>query len=175
MKINVNSFLGAIALMIASCFASNAQERAVVNVNQANFEKYRFGGYGEILYQHMDYSADRYNDPQGAPKENRAFITLPRTVFTFDYKFRNDILFTTELEFEYGGTGSALELEYEEFGEYEMEVEKAGEVMLEQLMFTKLFNSYFNLRVGHMRNFFFYFYFIFCLPPPPNLTKINKT
>ena len=60
------------------------------------------------------------------------------------------MLFTTELEFEYGGTGSAMELEYEEFGEYESEVEKGGEVMLEQFHFTKTFRPYFKVRVGHL-------------------------
>jgi hypothetical protein len=41
-----------------------------------------------------------------------------------------------EVEFEHGGTGSALELEYEEFGEFEQEVEKGGEVLVEELSLT---------------------------------------
>ncbi len=117
---------------------------------QEKFTKYRFGGYGEILFQRMDYSADRYSDPTGALSENRASITLPRVVFTFDYKFSEDLILGSEIEFEYGGTGSALELEYEEAGEYEMEVEKAGEVVLEQLYLTKIFNPYLRVTVGHM-------------------------
>ena len=119
-------------------------------VKTSGFQKYRFGGYGEILYQNMDYGANRYNNPDGAPSENRASMTLPRIVFSFDYKFSDDLIFSTELEFEHGGTGSALELEYEESGEYEMEVEKAGEVMLEQVHLTKVFNPYFSVRIGHM-------------------------
>jgi len=117
---------------------------------QDDFTKYRFGGYGEILFQRMDYSADRYSDPSGALSETRASITLPRVVFSFDYKFSDDLILGSEIEFEYGGTGSALELEYEEAGEYEMEVEKAGEVVLEQLHLTKIFNPYLRATVGHM-------------------------
>lgn len=123
---------------------------SVVSVAQETFTKYRFGGYGEILYQKMDYSADRYSDPSGALYENRASITLPRVVFTFDYKFADDLILGSEIEFENGGTGSALELEYEEAGEYEMEVEKGGEVVLEQLHLTKIFSPHLSLTIGHM-------------------------
>ena len=116
----------------------------------SQYTKYRFGGYGEILYQRMDYDADRYSDPSGAPSLNRAAVSLPRIVFSFDYKFNKSTYFSTEIEFEHGGTGSALELEYEEAGEYEMEMEKAGEVVLEQLHLTKVFHPYFRVRAGHL-------------------------
>ncbi len=115
-----------------------------------NYSKYRFGGYGEILFQKMDYGPDRYKDAAGAPSDNRSYISIPRAVFTFDYKFRPDIILSTELEIEYGGTGSAMELEYEEGGEYETEVEKGGEIELEQFHITKQFSNAFNIRVGHM-------------------------
>ena len=139
-------------VMVIVCLfvTNNANAQVQDSTFTGGFNKYRFGGYGEILYQHMDYGADRYNDPAGAPSENRASITIPRVVFSFDHKFTPDIVLSSEIEFEYGGTGSALELEYEEFGEYEMEVEKAGEVVLEQLHLTKLFSPYFNVRIGHM-------------------------
>jgi opacity protein-like surface antigen len=71
-------------------------------------------------------------------------------VFAFDYKFRHDIALGVETEFEYGGTGAAMELEYAEAGEYETEVEKGGEVALEQLHITKSFGKAFNVRAGHV-------------------------
>ncbi|MDR2475087.1 MAG: hypothetical protein LBD45_04435 [Bacteroidales bacterium] len=115
-----------------------------------DFNRYRFGGYGEILFQHFNYGADRYKDPNGAQPDNRSYVSLPRTIFAFDYKFRDDIVLSTEVEFEYGGTGAAMELEYEEGGEYEMEIEKGGEVTLEQFHITKRFCNALNIRVGHM-------------------------
>jgi hypothetical protein len=116
-----------------------------------NFDKYRFGGYGEILFQRMDYDANRYTNPNGASKKNRAEISLPRAVFAIDYKFRNDIVFGAEIEFEYGGTGSTMEIEHEkEGGEYETEIEQGGEVVLEQLHLTKRFGNAFNVRIGHL-------------------------
>lgn len=115
-----------------------------------DFNKYRFGGYGEILFQQMDYGPDRYKDPAGAPSDNRSYISIPRSVFSFEYKFSPDIIFSTELEIEYGGTGSAMELEYDEGGEYETEIEKGGEIELEQFHITKRFSNAFNIRAGHM-------------------------
>lgn len=115
-----------------------------------NFTKYRFGGYGEMLFQQMDYGPDRYKAESGAPSDKRSYISIPRAIFSFDYKLRHDIVFSTELEIEYGGTGSAMELEYEEGGEYETEIEKGGEIVLEQFHITKRFSNAFNIRAGHM-------------------------
>lgn len=114
------------------------------------FSKLRFGGYGEILYQYMDYAADRYKAEDGAAEDSRSYISVPRAVFSFDYKFRDDLVLGTETEIEYGGTGSAMELEYEEGGEYETEVEKGGEIELEQFHITKQFSDLLNIRIGHM-------------------------
>lgn len=115
-----------------------------------SFGKFRFGGYGEILYQSMNYGPDRYKAPTGAPRDTRASIGVPRSILAFDYKFREDLVLSTEIEVEWGGTGAAMELEYEEAGEYEMEVEKGGEVALEQVHITKRFSDAFNIRAGHL-------------------------
>lgn len=127
----------------------NTSDTTKKTVNNS-YKKFRLGSYGEILYQFMDYGKDRYNNPQGSPKENRSSISIPRLILELDYKFTNNLEFVTEIEFEHGGTGSALELEYEEMGEYEMEVEKAGEVVLEQFWIKKRFSDAFNVKVGHM-------------------------
>ncbi len=115
-----------------------------------SYKKFRLGSYGEMLYQFMDYHPDRYNPPKGAKKVNRSHISIPRLILEIDYKFTDNLEFVTEIEFEHGGTGSAMELEYEEMGEYEMEVEKAGEVVLEQFWIKKRFCDAFNIKAGHM-------------------------
>ena len=48
----------------------------------------------------------------------------------------------------YTGTGSAQEKEFTEGGEWEMEVEKGGEVELEQFWIQKFFSCAFNIRAG---------------------------
>ncbi len=151
MKQVLKSIASSVSLVLLCCLLSYGQEKKEEQKSgEQNFSKYRFGGYGEILFQNMDYGPDRYNYSNGAQPDNRSLIGLPRAVFSFDYKFRSDLIFSTEVEFEHGGTGSALELEYEEAGEYEMEMEKAGEVVLEQLHFTKVFTPAFQVRIGHM-------------------------
>ncbi len=136
--------------LVAQTPADTIQKKA----KPSDFNKFRFGGYGEVLFQHMNYGPDRYIDPAGAPSDNRASVSLPRVVFATDYKFRDDIILSSEIEFEYGGTGSAMEIEYGPGGEareYESEVEKGGEVVLEQLHITKTFwEGKFGIRLGHM-------------------------
>ncbi len=112
--------------------------------------KFRMGGYGEMLYQHFDYGANRYNPKNGAKYEKRSNIDLPRFILSLEYKFTPSIQLVTEIEFEHGGTGSAVELEFEESGEFEMEAEKGGEVVLEQFHISKKFSDLFTLRLGHM-------------------------
>jgi hypothetical protein len=96
----------------------------------------RFGGYGEFLYQYLDYSPDRYTAVDGAQPAKRSLIDIPRFNLMFEYNFIKSLTLTTEVEFEHLGTGSAMELEFDEGGEYEMEVEKGGEVTLEALYLT---------------------------------------
>ena len=67
-----------------------------------------------------------------------------------DYKFTPKWILSAEIEFEAGGTGSAMELENSENGEYETEMEKGGEVALEQFHITRLIHPAFNVRAGHM-------------------------
>ena len=56
----------------------------------------------------------------------------------------------TELEIEHGGTESAVEIEEEEAGEYESEIERGGEVALEQFWINKEFSKALNLKMGHI-------------------------
>jgi hypothetical protein len=111
-------------------------------------KKIKFGGYGEILYRHFDYGPNQRASSTGSLPDSRAEIDIPRFSLTLESYFTDDIYLEAEVEFEHLGTGSALELEYEEFGEYEFESEKGGEVLLEELHITKIFLDEIKLRVG---------------------------
>ena len=114
------------------------------------YTKFRFGGYGEMAASYKDYNFNRFT-PNGSGKLNRGEISIPRFVLAFDYKFSSKWVLSTEIEFEYGGTGSAREIEwFEENGEYETEIEKGGEVALEQFHITRLILPAFNVRAGHL-------------------------
>lgn len=106
-------------------------------------------GYGALLYSHYDFGPDQRSGESGAPPDDRAIFDLQRFVLELVYDFEPTLSFETEIEFEHGGTGSTLELEYEEFGEYELEVEKGGEIIFEQLHLTKFFSPALSVRVGH--------------------------
>lgn len=139
-------------LMSFTTVTASAQEKKGKSAqeytdNYEDFKKFRFGGYGEMAASYMDYGQNRITPS----KENRGTISIPRFVLAFDYKFSPTWILGTEIEFEYGGTGVAREIEwYEENGEYETEIEKGGEVALEQFHITKLIHPAFNIRAGHM-------------------------
>ncbi len=105
--------------------------------------------YGGILYQHFDYGPDQKTGDNGSPSDDRAQMDIPRFVLETKYYFEPDLYLEAEIEFEHGGTGAAFELEFEEFGEFEQEVEKGGEVVLEELYLSKRFAPEIGLRIGH--------------------------
>ncbi len=115
------------------------------------YEKFRIGGYGEIVANFKDYGINRYwGNEMGNTRTHRNTISIPRFVVAFDYKFTPKWILGTEIEFESGGTGASYELENSENGDYETEVEKGGEVALEQFHITRLIRPEINVRVGHV-------------------------
>jgi hypothetical protein len=111
------------------------------------------GGYGEAVMSRMFYSnnykrytdASKYKDADGFGQ-----FDLPHVVFFVGYDFGNNWTLGSEIEFEHGGTESAVEIEEEETGEYESEIERGGEVALEQFWIQKSFSKEMNLRMGHI-------------------------
>jgi hypothetical protein len=115
------------------------------------YNRFRFGGYGEMVANFKDYGINRfYGHKEGNAKQNHNTISIPRFVLAFDYKFTPKWILGAEIEFEYGGTGTSYELENTENGEYETEVEKGGEVALEQFHITRMIVPEFNIRAGHI-------------------------
>ncbi len=106
-------------------------------------------GYGELIYSHFDYGPDQKSSPAGSPPDSRATIDVTRLALELETRLLHGVELEAELEIEHGGTGGALEIEYEEFGEYETEVEKGGEVILEELYIQREFSDAFNVRLGH--------------------------
>ena len=145
----------AFCLALAAVCSVNIQASNNVTVaaqaDTAGYNRFRFGGYGEMNAAFKDYGINRFSGTtSGNARTHRATISLPRFVVAFDYKFNKKWILGAEIEFEAGGTGTAVELENSENGEYETEIEKGGEVALEQFHITRLIHPAFNLRVGHM-------------------------
>lgn len=123
------------------------------NDTTAHKSRLTIGGYGEAVYSHHFYSdnvfryshADRYKDAPGYGR-----VDIPHAVIVLGYDFGRGWSVGTEIEFEHGGVEAAVEKETEETGEFEQEIERGGEVALEQFWVQKSFGKHLNIRAGHI-------------------------
>ena len=114
----------------------------VVQVIPANASRFQVSGYGVINYANFNWGTD---------PERRARIDVERFVISPKYRMSDNIRLEGELEFEHGGTGITMEFDkFEEFGEFEMEVEKGGEVIVEKLAAVFEIKPEINIRIGHI-------------------------
>jgi hypothetical protein len=106
----------------------------------------RFEGYADFNYQRYDF----YENAQSAVSTSRGQTDLARFVLAPSYDFGRGWSFAAEIEFEHGGTGAAVDYEREEAGEFEIEVEKGGEVALEQLWLQYEYSPALAVRLGEL-------------------------
>ena len=131
-----------------------AQVNAADSVMQhALGNKFSVGGYGEVAYSRNFYSDNVYRYSKASqykddPSHGR--FDVPHAVVYLSYDFGKGWTMSSEIEFEHTGVGSAIEQEFEEAGEWEQEVEKGGEVELEQFWIQKSFSRAANIRLGHL-------------------------
>lgn len=104
-------------------------------------------GYGELAFLFHDHGPDRSGEG-GAPPDRRFVFDQVRFVAALEGEIVGGIEFEAEVEFEHGGTGVSMELEYEEYGEFEQEVERGGEIQLEELYVQKEFGEHVSLKAG---------------------------
>lgn len=112
------------------------------------------GGYGEAVLTRNFYSQsfNRYKAPENyANDKSHGRFDLPHICLNLGYDFGKGWTMGSEIEFEHGGNGTAVEIEAEEAGEYEAEVEKGGEVNIEQFWINKEFaGGQLNVKVGEI-------------------------
>ncbi|MBR1517073.1 MAG: hypothetical protein IJ620_02885 [Bacteroidales bacterium] len=146
-------FLSFALLFSASDIAAQTPPPSESTPSLLSIRRLSIGGYGEAVYQYNFFSdnpfrysnADRYKDSKGHGR-----VDMPHAVINLGYDFGHGWSFGTEIEFEHGGTEAAVEMEAEESGEYEKEIERGGEVALEQFWLQKSFGAAVNLRAGHI-------------------------
>jgi len=109
-------------------------------VDEGPFEL-EWGGYADILMSWYGYGPDQTR-PGGSGSDNRLVFDLTRFVLELEGEMFAGLGFEAEIEFEHGGTGSTFEIDYEEFGEYEQETEKGGEINIEELYLSKRFGDW---------------------------------
>lgn len=134
MKVSIAACLSAMLLLpllvTGSAFGQEEEDKRL-----------EFEGYAVINYLNYNWQTDSVR---------RANVDVERLAFEVEYKLTDRIRLEAEVEFEHGGTGSTMEFDkFEEFGEYEQEIEQGGEVVLEKVAAEILIVPEFNVRLGH--------------------------
>ncbi|MBR1792150.1 MAG: hypothetical protein IJ764_00725 [Bacteroidales bacterium] len=135
------------------CAQNEADTLRIDHTPLLSAKRLSVGGYGEAVYKYSFHSdnpfryssAKKYEDAKGHGR-----VDIPHAVIMLNYDFGKGWSFGSEIEFEHGGTESAVELEAEESGEFEKEIERGGEVALEQFWIQKSFSNVINIRAGHL-------------------------
>lgn len=141
--------LSALTALLATGFTVSAQEKTDNALSRLSV-----GGYGEAVMSRNFYSQhfNRYRDPL-TYKDDKSHgrFDLPHVTLNLEYDFGRGWTMGMEIEFEHGGTESAVEIDADESGEYEAETEKGGEVALEQFWINKSFSGgRFNVKAGEL-------------------------
>jgi hypothetical protein len=110
-------------------------------------KNWQIKSYGNVLYK----TEDVFRNTQDTNPEKRSKTDVERVVLEFGYQFDRQWQVEIELEYEHGGTGAALEYDgFEEFGEFETEIEAGGEVLVEKLELKYAYNENFAIKLGRI-------------------------
>lgn len=93
-----------------------------------------------------------YNFDWQTDTVKRNAIDNERFILALGYEWTPKVRLNTEIEFEHGGTGVEVEFDrFEEFGEFEFDVSKGGEVLIEQMNLEFALNAQTKLKVGRVK------------------------
>lgn len=149
----LSSICVAMSINIATAQSTESSNPEKKETTEKKKSRLTLGGYGEAVMTRNFYSDKylRYTDAETYKNDDsHGRFDLPHVVFYVGYDFGKGWTMGSEIEYEHGGTESAVEIEEEEAGEYESEVERGGEVALEQFWIQKSFSKAFNVRLGHI-------------------------
>ena len=142
-----NRLLGAIVMLVfvlvgSSLAAQTAPGKDSISYN-SGLKNLTLNGYGAFNYYNFDWQTD---------STKRNAIDNERFILELGYAWTSKIRLNTEIEFEHGGTGATVEFDkFEEFGEFEYEIDKGGEVLLEQMNLELTLNKNLSLKVGRLK------------------------
>lgn len=153
MDMNKQIIISMVALALASSGGKAATTDTDSVAERTGRSRLSVGGYGEMAMTRNFYSDNvyRYSDPKKyANDPSHGRFDIPHAVIYIGYDFGKGWTMSSEIEFEHTGTGCAQEKEFSEGGEWEQEIEKGGEVELEQFWIQKTFCKELNVRAGHI-------------------------
>lgn len=139
----IKSYLFVLIILLGFTSLSFAQEHKKKEGHPLSLEHFRLNGYGSLNYYNYDWETD---------PSRRDAIDAERFVLYPGYVYNDKFQVKAEIEFEHGGTGVTKEFDrFEEFGEFETEVENGGEVNLEQLHIVYSPKTSLNFRFGKFK------------------------
>jgi len=125
------------AALIAACVVP-----AHLAAQQDSTGRFTVEGYAVANYYRFDWDTD---------PRRRNTVDLERLAIEPSFRVNDRIQFNAEIEIEHGGTGVTVEFDpFEEFGEFETDVEKGGAVEIEKLEAVFSLRPAFNIRVGRV-------------------------
>ncbi|GAA0788247.1 MULTISPECIES: hypothetical protein [Pseudomonadati] len=114
---------------------------------QDRYRRFSFKSYGTANYTSDEY----FDNVQDTTPERRNRFDLERIVTEFGYQFTDEWSMEVEIEYEHGGTGTSLEYDgFDEFGEFESEVEAGGEVIVEKAEIRYRPSEAFGVKFGNI-------------------------
>ena len=120
----MSKYIYLLGFILITLFNSKAQFTV-----DSSSKKFVISGYGLANYYNYQWQTD--------PTKRNA-IDVERLVVYPGYIFSKNWRVDSEIEFEHLGTGATMDFDVlEEFGEFEQEVTKGGEVILERLFLNK--------------------------------------
>lgn len=132
-----------LVLLWLSCTQVALSQNAEPADSSDVWDAFSLEGYGTVNYFAYDWDTD---------PARRNVVDLERFVLYPGYRFSERVTLLGEIEFEHGGTGVTKELDlFEEFGEFENEIEAGGEVLLEQLNVRIALSPDVALRIGKFK------------------------
>ncbi|WP_394130498.1 hypothetical protein [Shewanella maritima] len=124
----------------------DSQVTQVAQVQQQK-DKFSFKSYGSAVFTSDEY----FDNVQDTSPERRSRFDLERIVTEFGYQFNDQWSMEVEIEYEHGGTGAALEYDgFDEFGEFESEVEAGGEIIVEKAEIKYQASDAFGVKFGNI-------------------------
>jgi hypothetical protein len=119
--------------------------RSSAGENKGSFHGTTFALHGYGVMNYFNYSWE--TDPS-----RRNTIDIERLVLYPSVRLTPAVGVFAEIEYEHGGTGASMEFDrFEEFGEYEMEIDKGGSVELDQLHVQCTLSGQINFRIGRIK------------------------
>lgn len=113
------------------------QVAAVPEVKK-DFPQFEFTSYGYISFS----QGETFKTVQNLEPIVRRSMDLAEFAFEGEYHLNDSAKVEFEVEIEHGGVGTTVEFDpFEEFGEFEQEIEKGGEVVLKEIVYKKDFKK----------------------------------